>query len=124
MLKATSIALALTVVAAALPASSASARQWYVINFSHATCQDSQITPDQFHTQLAEFGNIRGYVVEARIAPEDVVKDPDGSIHVTVRATHNGNDVSYEFFTWKPSCDKYISDNSITPLGANHDDVN
>ena len=56
--------------------------------------------------------------------PGDVSKDADGSVHVTVRMKHNGEPSRMDFFTSLASCNKYITDEGITPDGAPDSDIN
>jgi hypothetical protein len=116
-------------IAAALVALTGSAQAapkhtWFNVNFGSGQCELSKLSPADTLALLAgPVGRGMGYETD-RIAPDDVVKTPDGQLHVTVRATINGVPHNAEFFTSKPLCDAFVKGTGLTPQSAPENDIN
>jgi hypothetical protein len=97
---------------------------WYNVNYGAGTCGLSKQTPEQTWAILdGPAGHAMGYSVD-RISPDDVVKTPDGNIHVTITGKLNGEDNHAEFFTSTDACDKFVKDEGISPGQAPSGDIN
>jgi hypothetical protein len=58
------------------------------------------------------------------IAPDQVTKDDQGNIHVAMTGTSPQGPTEWNFFTSKAECDKFVTDNGITPQQAPEGDIN
>jgi opacity protein-like surface antigen len=107
-------------------ASSASAAQrhvWFAVDYANGRCAPAPMTPEQFYLISNEMAAQTGTTVD-RIAPENVEKDSQGNIHVSVTGMSHGEPSNWEFFTSKAACEKFITDKGISPEQAPNGDIN
>ncbi|MGC2784748.1 MAG: hypothetical protein WA397_13145 [Roseiarcus sp.] len=71
---------------------------WFHVNYSQAKCEGGG-SPQAFYELLSTPAAHLSGMSADRIAPEDVIKDATGNIHVHVTGTNNGESVSADFFT-------------------------
>ena len=92
---------AAALVAFAGSANTAARHTWYNADYGTGACVLSHHTPEEIWGIIAgPFGSTMGYVTD-RISPDDVVKTGNGLIHVTIRATLNGQPTNAEFLASK-----------------------
>lgn len=95
---------------------------WYILSGSTATCKASDHTPEEFQAMMGGvFGHAAGVTAET-IGPDDVTKDPYGNIQVTVRGTHDGQPVSWLFYTSRDTCD--LTAKTLKPEQAPSGEIN
>jgi hypothetical protein len=104
-------------------ANAAPKHTWFMLHYDTATCDISTQTPEEFQSLTdGPLSHMQGIATEI-IEPTDVEKFGDGSIHVRIRATRNGEPgYYYDLFTTKEMCDIWVK--GVKPKQAPHDDIN
>jgi hypothetical protein len=107
--------------AAASPTVAKARHTWFNVDYAMGKCVISTQTPEEVYNM---FANGAPGLVFDRIAPDEVTKDDDDTIHVHMTGTKDGSRVYMNFFTKLSSCKKFIADFGITAKQADDGDIN